>query len=141
MEREKQDRILLGKILGELYRIQKHNEVPCDPSNATIFGLLNGFEHVIDEELEGIGFVSRDNLVATVKVLSAIDDDPEKLKAFKGFYDIERELQKHGVDRPAAIRILTYLNANRQFQELIAKMDTSGSPSECRTFELGKWDS
>lgn len=141
MEREKQNRILLGKILGEVYRIQKHGNVPFGPSEANLFGLLNGFEHVIDEELEGIGFVSRDSLMAVINVLSPIDNDPEKLKAFKGFYDIEHELQKHGVDRSTAIRILTYLNANHQFQGLIAKMDTSGSPSECRTFEISKWDS
>lgn len=55
---------------------------------------------------------------------------------FKGFYDIERELQEAGVDRAQAIRILTFFQANGQFQELIAKMDTSHSPSECRTFRV-----
>lgn len=141
METEKQNRLFLAKILGEVYRLQKHNKTACEKSDATIFGLLNGFEHVVEEELDSVGFVSQDAVSVVVKVLNRIDEDPDRLKAFKGFYDIEHELKEHGVDRYTASRVLTYLNANHQFQELIGKMDTHGSPSECRTFSISKWDS
>lgn len=141
MDIAKKNQILLAKILGEIYRTQLNSKVSCPAGEAKVYGLLNGFEHVIDEELEGIGYVSQEALTAVINTLDSIFIDDKKLKSFKGFYDIEDDLRKKGVDRWQAIRILTYLNANHQFQELIAKMDTSGSPSECRTFKLDKWES
>lgn len=140
MDKEMQNRLLLAKLLGEIYRIQKHSGMPCAAADAQIYGLLQGFEDVVAEELERIGYVSKDQLSFVIDVLDPIDRDAERLNAFKGFYDIEAELQKGGVDRVAAIRILTYLNANSQFTALIAKMDSSNSPHECRTFNLGLWD-
>lgn len=141
MDDNRKNRILMAKILGEVYRIQRRGETPCAADEATIFGLLNGFEYVIDTELDGIGFVSKEILSAMIDVLNPIFNNKKNLESFRGFYDIEHELQGRGIDRSMAIRILQYLNANNQFQELIAKMDTSGSPSECRTFEISKWDS
>lgn len=73
-------------------------------------------------------------------ILDPIWSDKSKLDDFGGFYDIERELQLNGVDRPEAYRILKYLKANGQYSTVIDKMDSSGSPVECRTFELTEWD-
>ncbi len=73
-------------------------------------------------------------------VLEPIWADEEKLKNFRGFYDIERELEQRGVHRSDAIAILRYLKANHQFTDVIEKMDSSHSPSECRRFELTEWD-
>lgn len=133
------NQILLGKILGEIYRLQKNQDVPCGAEEARIYGLLNGFESVIEEELESIGFVSKEQLSHTVKVLNEIWNDPEEMGSFKGFYDIENDLQRGDVDRSTAMRVLTYLDANNSFSDLISKMDSSDSPSECRTFTLDKW--
>lgn len=140
MEKEMQNRLLLAKLLGEIYRIQKQSGVPCVAEDAQIYGLLQGFEDVVDEELARIGYVSKEKLSFVIDVLDSINRDDERVSAFRGFYDIEDELQKGGVDRVAAIRILTFLNANGQFNALIAKMDSSNSPHECRTFNLGPWD-
>lgn len=136
-----ESKLLLGKLLGELYRIQRSSsEVSCPASDGQIYALLNGFEDAVNEELESIGFVSSDKVKSVMDILEPIWIDPEKLSKFKGFYDIERDLEDRGVDRSDAIRILKYLKANHQFTEIIAKMDTSGSPSECRKFELSDWD-
>jgi hypothetical protein len=138
---ENESKLLLGKILGEIYRIQRSSdEVSCPASDCQIYALLHGFEDAVNQELEMIGFISSDQVRSVVDVLEPIWQDKEQLKAFKGFYDIERELQNRGVDRSAAIRILKYLKANNQFTDIIGKMDSSGSPSECRRFDLSDWD-
>jgi len=39
---------LLGKILGEIYRIQKHTDgIACAASGQQIYGLLKGIEEAI----------------------------------------------------------------------------------------------
>jgi len=131
--------VLLGKLLAEVYRVQRKLEIPS-VDEATIYGLRNGFETVIAEELERVGFISKAHVKHVMDVLDPIWQDPAKLAAFKGFYDIERELESGGVDRSTAIAVLTYLNAHGQFTDVIAKMDTHGSPTECRTFALSKWE-
>lgn len=138
---DKETRLLLGKILGEVYRIQRSSkEMACGASDSHIYALRNGFEHAVKEEIDRIGEITDDQVKAVMDVLEPIWMDQEKLKAFKGFYDIESDLQRRGVDRVEAIRILRYLKANHQFTEVIAKMDSSGSPSECRRFDLDEWD-
>lgn len=141
MEIETQNKLFLAKILGEIYRLQRHSGLPCPAEDAQIYGLLKGFEDVVDEELNRVGFISKAQLSHVIDVLNPIDRDPQKASAFNGFYAIEDELLKGGIDRSAAIRILTYLNANDQFSALIAKMNSSNSPVECKTFELNEWES
>ena len=133
-------KLLLGKLLGELYRLQNASGVRCGIEEAQIYGLLNGFENCIEQEIEMIGFVSREKLEAVGNILNEYFIDEKKLESFKGFYEIERGLQSNGIDRSDAIRILTYLKANHQFTNVIAKMDSSNSPSECRVFDLSEFE-
>lgn len=133
------NQLLLGKLLGEIYRLQRKTDTPCSASDATIYGLLNGFEETTQDELERVGVVTKEQVKHAGDVLNAVWDDQEKMANFKGFYDIEHKLAAGGVDRIDAIKIITYFKANNSFQDLIEKMDTSGSPGECRTFELDKW--
>jgi hypothetical protein len=70
--------LLLGKILGEIYRL--HDKIyPQDDPNAITqltYGLLNGFESDIRLELEAIGFISekKENVILTIleKVLTCM---------------------------------------------------------------------
>lgn len=102
----KDNKILLAKILGEIYRLQKHSQnIPCPASDARIYGLLNGFERIVDEEIERIGFVSNKELSTVEKILDEYFINEEKLKQFKGYYDIERELEVNQIDRAKAITI------------------------------------
>ena len=138
---ETETKLLLGRILGEIYRLQNSTEtVRCPYGPGHVYALLNGFENAVDEELERLGRVSASTVQKVIDVLDPIWSDKEKLDAFKGFYDIEPELIRKGVDRGQAMKVLTYFLANGQFIEIIRKMDTSNSPSECRTFELSEWD-
>ncbi|CAM4173673.1 hypothetical protein SAMN06265348_105419 [Pedobacter westerhofensis] len=70
---EKDNKILLGKLLGEIYRLQKNtSEMAFSASFGQRYGLLNGFEDAIDHELEMIGFVSQDELNNVGKILDEV---------------------------------------------------------------------
>lgn len=134
-------RRLLGVLLGEVYRVQKRVDPSmCGVGDDTIYGLRNGFEDAIDYVLESAGDVPAAQLSAMGTLLDEHFMDPVKLAAFKGFYDIEHDLQRLGIDRGQAIKILTYFHAGRRFGELIEKMNSDRSPSECRKFDLHAFD-
>lgn len=133
---DRDTKIFLGKVLGEIYRIQKRiNSLPCPADDSQVFGLVNGFESEIDRELESTGFITGEQVDAVADVLEPIFFDAAELEKFKGLYDIESELEDRGVDRATASVILTYFQMKGKFANVIAKMDSSGSPAECRTFE------
>lgn len=135
-----QTKLFFGKILGEIYRIQKKFEMPCPASQGQIFGLLNGFENCIEEEFEMIGSISKKQVNIVAEVLDEIYLDKTKLENFKGFYDIENKLSSKGIDRGEANQILSYFYADHRFTEIIEKMDTSNSPTEMRRFTLSEFD-
>ena len=138
---ERETKILLGKVLGEIYRIQKRiQSLPCPADDGQVYGLVNGFETAIDHELEVTGFISDEQVNTVADVLDPIFVDPRKLEEFGGFYDIESELKSRGIDRGTAATILTYFNIKGKFTSVIAKMDSSDSPTECRTFEPSDFD-
>ncbi len=131
--------VLLGKLLAEVYRLQKKADIST-ADDAHIYALKNGFESAIENEIERTGFISNAQVKHAMDVLTPYWEDKEKLDSFKGFYDIESKLAAGGVDRTDAIRIFRFLQANGQFTDVLEKMDSSGSPSECRTFEISEWD-
>jgi hypothetical protein len=126
----------LGRLLGETYRVQRKLGLPQSVNDATLYGLLNGMENVIDDELELMGWVTTEQAEHLLRVLDRVEQDPKRKAAFKGFYEIEKELAEGGVDRLAAITILRWAKAAGKFQELIGRMDSADSPEECRRFDL-----
>lgn len=132
-------KVAFGKILGEIYRLQRASGVPVPVDQGRVYGLLNGIEQAIDEELTSVGFISNAQVLHAQVVLDKYFYDEDKLDAFEGFYDIEAELERGGVDRSVAIPILTYFLASRRYVDLIEKMNGSGSPIECKDFSLDEW--
>lgn len=122
---EKESRLLFGKILGEIYRFQRASDVVvCPASQGRIYALLNGFEGALERELEVMGWISDQQVKAVTDSLLAVWQDKNRLNHFKGYYDLENELQRRNISREEAIKILTYLKANHQFVELIEKMNS-----------------
>ena len=122
---EKESRLLFGKILGEIYRFQRASDVVvCPSSQGRIYALLNGFEGALERELEVMGWISDQQVKAVTDSLLAVWQDKNRLNHFKGYYDLENELQRRNISREEAIKILTYLKANHQFVELIEKMNS-----------------
>lgn len=133
------EKILFGKLLGEIYRIQNRNGY-SPVSEARIYGLLNGFEGVINEEIDDIGIVTEEEVIKVMDILDTYHLDLDELENLSGYYDIESDLNKENISRSKAIKILTYLNANGQYDHVIKKFNSSNSPVECKTFELNDWD-
>ena len=133
------DKLLFGKLLGEMYRIQNKLGIGY-VGEATIYGLVNGFDDVIDEEIESIGHVTHDEIRAVVEVLNPYHLDPKKFEELDGYYDVEDDLESRGIDRPKAKAILKYFNANGQFRAVIDKFNSMNSPIECKTFDLNEWE-
>lgn len=136
---DKELKLFLGKILGETYRIQKRIEgMWCSATNQSIYGLVNGIESAVDEEITSLtrANISATNVNIVAKILDEIFLDEEKLNKFSGYYDIENQLKNHGIDRGQALRIITYFNEGGLFKEVIAKMDSNNSPIECRAFNI-----
>lgn len=137
---DKDTKRLLGKILGEVFRLQRAQGIATSGDKDQIYGLLYGFEDVLDEVSQEVGEISSEKVKVVTDVLEQIWQDPQKLEKFTGFYDIEQNLSQQGVSRVDAMKILTYLKAGDRFSEVINKMDSSNSPGECRTFELYPWE-
>ncbi len=126
---DKEIKIFLGKILGEVYSLQKDNQ---EISEATIYGLKNGFEFVIDEEISSNYKINNHDLEEIKKILDPIFYDSQKLKDFKGYNDIEHELEQAGIGRVKAILLFTYFSKKGAYKELIEKLDSEFSPLELR---------
>lgn len=136
-----ENKLVFAKILGEIYRTQKRiDKNLCNVSDARIYGLLNGVQRVVNEELENMNFVSENHERFMVGVLNEYFTDPNKLQNLKGYYDIEDELESVGIDRSTAITILTLLQEEGRFTNVIAKFNSSGSPVECKTFEIEDYE-
>lgn len=129
--------ILLGKILGEIYRSQKASGVPMGKSDGHVYGLLNGFEEALNAEFVDIGFISKEQSNAVDEVLDEYFNGDKELS---GFYDIEHTLSANGVSRSDAIRIFKYLKADNRYGDLMEKMDSGHSPMECRNLDLSDCD-
>jgi len=134
---EKESRVLFGKILGEIYRFQRASDVVvCPASQGRIYALLNGFEGAVERELEVVETISDTQVKAVTDILLVVWQDKNRLNHFKGYYDLEADLQRRNISREQAIKIFTYLKANHQFVDLIERMNGSHSPSECKNFDL-----
>jgi hypothetical protein len=129
------DKLLFGKLLGETYRIQNRNGY-SPVSEGRIYGLLNGIETAIDDEISSLEPITKEELRSACDILDKHWKNPDVLVKVTGYYDLESEFDNAGLDRGKMIKILTYLNSNGQYSDLISKFDSSNSPTECRTFEL-----
>ena len=140
---DKETKIFFGKILGEIYRLQKSflfRSVTYSVSNARLYGLLNGIEREINLEAQEIGFISEEKVLAVESILIEYLKNENKLKNFKGYQDLEEQFKQNNIEKNAAITILKYLYTQSRFSELIEKLDSTNSPIEFQNFELDEYD-
>jgi hypothetical protein len=116
-------KLFFGKILGEIYRLQKNTEeMDCTATQGQIYGLLNGFEESIDEQIAMIGHITKEDVAKVSDILEKTWLDEAKVLYFKGYEDIEAELKEAGISKHKAYRILKYLHANKEYVDLIEMM-------------------
>lgn len=111
----------------------------CPCSDSKIYGLINGIEEAIDEEVFESPFsetqrkITKNDLKFVYDVLDEYMG--ENLNSFKGYYTIERRLEEYGIDRAKAIKIFTYLKLSSRYCELIEKMNSMDSPIEVKDLD------
>lgn len=129
------DKYQFGKLIGEVYRIQ--NRQGYSPvSEGRIYGLLNGIETAIDDEINSLSPISNEELESVMNIFAPYWNDEEKLEEITGYYDLEDQFTAAGLSRGTMIKILTYFKANRQYDAIIDKFNSGNSPTECKTFKL-----
>lgn len=129
--------ILLGKILGEIYRLQRNADMPCCASDEDVYGLLNGFENVVEEQL---GRVTKNQFKVFEKLIQKFDVPEDERKEPRGFYAVEKQLAADGVDRATVIKLLRYYKATGHCDHIVQEFDTSNSPGELRNIRVAEYD-
>lgn len=137
---EKDLKIVFGRLLGEIYKTQNMISKTESISNSTIYGLINGLEVVIDEELDKSSLITNEFHETLANTLDDINSDAAKKNSFKGYYDIEDILQWRHEERGKSNVVLKYMKANGQFLDLINKMDSDNSPIEMKNFDIRDYD-
>ena len=140
---DKKNKILFGKILGEIYRLQKSfsfGNASYSVSNARLYGLLNGIEREINSEIQEIGFISEEEVSAVESILTEYLEDANKLKTLKGYQDLEKPFKQKKIKKSVAITILKYLYTQSRFSPIIEQLDNTNSPIEFQNFELDEYD-
>ena len=140
---DKETKIFFGKILGEIYRLQKSFSFrggTYSVSNARLYGLLNGIEREINSEVQEICFISEEKVLAVESILNEYLEDENKLRTFKGFQDLENKFRQRNIDKSVGITILKYLYTQSRFSPLIEQLDSTNSPIEFQNFELDEYD-
>ena len=140
---DKETKIFFGKILGEIYRLQKSfsfRGVTDSVSNARIYGLLNGIEREINSEIQEIGFISEEKVLAVESILIEYIEDENKLKTFKGYQNLEDKFKQKNIEKSVAITILKYLYTQSRFSPIIERLDSTNSPIEFQNLELDEYD-
>ena len=140
---DQETKIFFGKILGEIYRLQKTfslRSATYSVSNARLYGLLNGIEREIDFEVQEIGFIAEEEVLAVENILTEYLEDENKLNTFQGYQDLEEQFKQKNIEKKTAITILKYLYTQSRFSALIEKLDNTNSPIEFQNFELDEYD-
>lgn len=130
------EKIAFGRLLSEVYKIRNLVQPESQIPTHHIYALRKGIESAIDEEIETSFFVPDSFEENLSDALEEFSRDEDSLAQFEGYYSIEDKLNwRHG-ERPRPAILLRYWKAKGIFADLIEKMDSQGSPTECRNFEL-----
>ena len=130
-----QMKLLFGKVLGEIYRLQKEIDAKVPVKDSQIYGLIHGIEEAIDEEMTKTLLTTAQSEFLT-DIMQSLDQGERKIT---GYYAIEQELKANGIDRSTAILFFTYLRGQGRFgEEAWKQFNTGQSPSECRNFDFSK---
>jgi hypothetical protein len=145
MEKEVVNKILLGRLLGQVYRVQK--QLGCLGTSERLGGdaeydehieeLCGGFEPAIDWELSNMNTVSTQEYEKVCALLMRYDDE-ERLEELKGYYTIEDEVDQilgGRKMRTKAIKIFRYMNTWDLYPDVLKKLTDkdSESPSEIKS--------
>lgn len=108
------DKYFYGKLLGEIYRIQNKLGLQT-ASEGRIFGLLNGVEEAIDEELNGLQRIEKHKVDTVCDYFDPYYKGEKQLDEMPSLLEFRLELERHGVNESDLITIFKYLKANDRY--------------------------
>lgn len=106
-------KIVLGKVLGELYEIQKKQGIK-KVDEGHIFGLLNGFEEALNNEFEHLNLITEEEVNRVAHYFAPYVEAEEETKELPPFASMQSDLEKQGIGQARFITILRYLNAAKR---------------------------
>lgn len=127
---EKELKLALGKILGEVYRLQIQAEPNiASTSGATAYGLINGFEETINEQLENLKEITSIDVQKVRGVLQPIFDDPNR--RISGSYEFKQlkydevwqQANSKGIEEAKFTIVLNYFMANDEYVGLLKAIE------------------
>ena len=103
--------LTLGKVLGEIYELQKQQGV-SRVDNGHIYGLLHGFEEALRSEFENLTFVSKEEVDVVFRYFSPYIEAETETDNLPPFDQTRSQMEKQGIDQEKLVTILRYLNAS-----------------------------
>lgn len=111
-------KLVLGKMLGEVYRIQRAQGI-CQISDSRIFGLLNGIEEEVEAEINGLESISKSQVEVVRDYLTPYYNKEIDLEELPSFLHARLELEREGISHSDLIIILKYLKSKNSYVEEI----------------------
>lgn len=126
---DKELQLTFGKLLGEMYRIQKEQGI-ARVDDGRIFGLLNGVEEAISSELNGTPFISNEQIEIVSDYLSPYWSQEKSLDELSDL-SMRMDLERKGINEGDLYIILKYLKSTGRFE---VEIDKLGS------YQINKYD-
>jgi hypothetical protein len=114
-------KLVLGKMLGEVYRVQRAQGI-CQVPDSKIFGLLNGVEEALDSEFENLSVISNSQISVVCDHLDPYFKGEKPIEEMPSFLNFRMELEQHGISHSKLIDILKYLHASGSYTEEIDRL-------------------
>lgn len=128
---DRNTKFALGKILGEIYKIQRHLNIPVPLHDYEVYGLLKGMEDVVDMRIQNIEYISQDKIDRVVSVLNKHFQNPGQTN-LSGYFAIKDELEEGGFEiaQGEAVSIMQYIKAQHSFEDIIDGLHLNLEPIE-----------
>jgi hypothetical protein len=124
-------KLILGKLLGETYRIQKA-QGNLEISDSKIFGLVNGIEEAIETELDQLELISNKQMAIVMNYLDQYYNGDKELPTF---VNVRLALEQKGISHGTLIDIFKYLKAGSRYNSVIDKLGNYELPNTYSNFK------
>jgi hypothetical protein len=116
-----ENKLIFGKILGEIYRLQRKQGI-CQASEGQIFGLLNGIDEALNTEFENLNLISNSKVSQVCDYLDPYYRGERDLDEIPSFQEMKMDLERIGINHTNLIIILKYLYSNERYTMEIEKL-------------------
>lgn len=116
-------RLVAGKLLGEMYAIQREIGI-CQVSDGRIYGLINGIEEEIEEEIGGLSLLSKQKVKLVCDELDPYYQEERPMEELNKL-EVRLKVERKGVSEGEFYTILDYLKSKNMYTVEINKMNNA----------------